>query len=418
MSEKLEIKKEYKVKVLELKLSGRLDAHSSTLLSEQLEEEIRAGHYDICLDLEKINYISSAGIRVLVKYYKQLKSVSGLLFISKISAEARSVLEMVGLSDLLKDRLTLETIERTEEESYKANGIVYERSRLDDHAMLHCSICGDPKRIHSSDFSDKDLKTEKFSKNRYGIGFGAFGNNFEDCKKRFGEFIAIGDSIAYLPSDGSNTPDYSIKSGKLIPEISMLYGIIFDGTFSDLFTFKPESDSSGIGFSKLINDVSGFAQLPDAGYLMIAETSGIIGASFQKAPTELNPGYSPFRFPEIREYINFTTEPEYGKMLTVTTGISMKDPPDKYKKILRPLSEKLRIWGHFHTAIFYFHPIGKKDIDINETVVSLYETDKIQHVTHLINDERYITGIGESEFVHGRIWAGPLDLNFKEKKEE
>jgi len=418
MSEKLEIKKEYKVKVLELMLTGRLDAHSSAVLSEQLEEDIRAGNYDICLNLEKINYISSAGIRVLVKYYKQLKAVSGNLIISRISDEAKSVLEMVGLHDLLSNKISIQPIERTDEEVFSNNGMKYARSLLQKEGTLKGHFYGNPTKLHSSGFTAEEVRKEQFSLNKYGIGFGAFGHNFEDCSNRFGEFIAIGDSLAYLPSDGSNTPDYTVKTGKLIPEINMLYGIIFEGKFNDLYYFKPESEFGTITFSNLINDISGFSKFDTAAYVMIAETSGIIGASFVKPPTKLDSGYSPFRFPEIRDYMNFTTEPEFKNMLTVTVGISVKDPPDNYKGILRPLSDKHNIWGHFHSAIFSFHPTGKKDIKLNETIALLFETDKIQHIVHLINDERYITGIGESEFVHGRCWIGPLDVELNTKKEE
>jgi len=418
MNDKLEIKKEFRDNILELQLKGRLDAYSSVLLSEKIEIEIRSGHYDISLNLKEINYISSAGIRILVKYYKQLKTVNGQLTISSISDEAKSVLEMVGLHDLLSNEVSVQEDEEADEESLSKSGMLYTRNVLQEGSKLKCRLHGNPGKVHSSDFTDKELRKEKFLENKYGIGFGAFGHDFEDCSKRFGEFIGIGDSLAYLPSDGSNTPDYTLKTGKLIPEINMLYGIIFEGMFSELFHFKPDSENGSISFSNLINDISSFSKFDTAGYVMISETSGIIGASFVKPPTKLEPGYSPFRFPEIRDYMNFTTEPEFNNMLTVTVGISVKDPPDEYKNILRPLSEKLKIWGHFHTAVFYFHPIGKKQVNLNETILSLFETDKIQQVLHLINDERHITGIGESEFVHGRCWVGQLDIELNEKQEE
>ncbi len=419
MNDKLEISRELRDKILELHLQGRLDAYSAVVITEEIEEDIRMGHYDIILNLEKVNYVSSAGIRVLVKYYKQLKTVNGNMSISSISDEAKSVLEMVGLLDMLLNDVSVksEAGEENGMESLSNNGMLYDRTVLQQGTRLKCNFHGNPMKVHSSNFSAEELRTEKFSKNKYGIGFGAFGHDYEDCSNRFGEFIGIGDSVAYLPSDGSNTPDYTLKSGKLIPEINMLYGIIFEGIFSELYHFKSKSESGSISFSKLINDISSFSKFDTAGFVMIAETSGLIGASFLNAPTKLDSGFSPFRFPEIRDYLNFTTEAEFKNMLTVTVGISIKDPPDNYKFILRPLSKKLNIWGHFHTAVFYFHPIGKKQIDLNETMHTLFETDKIQQVLHLINDERHISGIGESEFVHGRCWVGPLDVELKEKQE-
>ena len=73
-------------------LEGWLDTNTSPELSETLK-----GLDDSCealvLDLANLEYISSAGLRVLVSAHKQMK---GNLTIRNVSAEVMQVLHMAG----------------------------------------------------------------------------------------------------------------------------------------------------------------------------------------------------------------------------------------------------------------------------------------------------------------------------------
>ena len=53
------------------------------------------------LDLEKVTFLSSAGIGVLVKFHKRLAAVKGSLVIARLSAPVKTVLEMTRLTALL-----------------------------------------------------------------------------------------------------------------------------------------------------------------------------------------------------------------------------------------------------------------------------------------------------------------------------
>ena len=55
---------------LELRITGRLDSYWADPLARRLEEVIREGAHHLRLDLAEVAYMSSAGIRVLVKYYR------------------------------------------------------------------------------------------------------------------------------------------------------------------------------------------------------------------------------------------------------------------------------------------------------------------------------------------------------------
>jgi len=77
MKDKLKIERHLHLKRVVLSLDGRIDAYWSAILDEAISNEIRSGHYRISLDLLLVDYLSSAGIRVLVKCYKEMKAING-----------------------------------------------------------------------------------------------------------------------------------------------------------------------------------------------------------------------------------------------------------------------------------------------------------------------------------------------------
>ena len=82
-----------------LALEGRLD----TLTALELEAEISAMFptvQTLTLDMEKLDYISSAGLRVILKTQKALEKKSGLT-LTHVSDEVKEVFDITGFSDFL-----------------------------------------------------------------------------------------------------------------------------------------------------------------------------------------------------------------------------------------------------------------------------------------------------------------------------
>lgn len=84
-----------------LHCQGRLDANHTSYLNDAIEQLVRDGHYHIKLDFEALDYLSSAGIRLLMVHYKTLLAVNGRLSLSTVSEPVAQILQMVGLSNLL-----------------------------------------------------------------------------------------------------------------------------------------------------------------------------------------------------------------------------------------------------------------------------------------------------------------------------
>ena len=97
----MEIIKTQSHEALELRLRGRLDASWADHLDKAIDEVIRAGSHQIELNFAQVDYLSSAGLRVLFKYYKQLKAVQGRLAITQPSGGAYAILKTAGFADLM-----------------------------------------------------------------------------------------------------------------------------------------------------------------------------------------------------------------------------------------------------------------------------------------------------------------------------
>src|SRR4051794_4993502 len=54
---------------LELRIQGRLDGYWSDHFADALDEYVRQGGHQIRLDLAEVVFLSSAGIRVLLRFY-------------------------------------------------------------------------------------------------------------------------------------------------------------------------------------------------------------------------------------------------------------------------------------------------------------------------------------------------------------
>ena len=80
-----------------LRLEGWLDTQSAPVLAEALNG-LDDGVEKLVLDMGKLEYISSAGIRQIVTAYKEM---NGALTLKKLSTEVASVLHMTGLDKKL-----------------------------------------------------------------------------------------------------------------------------------------------------------------------------------------------------------------------------------------------------------------------------------------------------------------------------
>lgn len=95
----MEIKKISEGTALTVYISGRLDATTAFQLDKDLSASL-AGVDDLTVDLADLEYISSAGLRLLLKIQKRMDK-QGAMRIRNIRENIREVLDMTGFSGFL-----------------------------------------------------------------------------------------------------------------------------------------------------------------------------------------------------------------------------------------------------------------------------------------------------------------------------
>jgi anti-anti-sigma factor len=89
--------------VLVVDISGRLDSHSSGDAGDRIVNIVQGGeHRRVLLNLEKLEYVSSAGLRVIIRGAKLLQTNRGELKICNARGAVRDALETSGFYSLIK----------------------------------------------------------------------------------------------------------------------------------------------------------------------------------------------------------------------------------------------------------------------------------------------------------------------------
>lgn len=93
----MEIKKNAEAAVIEI--VGRLDTTSAPALEKAINEDIGDAK-NLVLDLKGVQYISSAGLRVLLGAQKKMQKI-GSMKVTNVCEAVMEVLEMTGFADIL-----------------------------------------------------------------------------------------------------------------------------------------------------------------------------------------------------------------------------------------------------------------------------------------------------------------------------
>ncbi|MDZ4122430.1 MAG: STAS domain-containing protein [Candidatus Cloacimonadaceae bacterium] len=84
-----------------LSLNGKLDAMTSSILDNALAPVLSSETPKIIIDFADLSYVSSAGLRVLLKTAKQLQTIQGRLVLCNMKDFIREVFDISGFSSIL-----------------------------------------------------------------------------------------------------------------------------------------------------------------------------------------------------------------------------------------------------------------------------------------------------------------------------
>jgi anti-anti-sigma factor len=392
---------------VEVKVSGRLDNYWTEHLRRNLDEIVRGGAHAIRMNLADITFLSSAGVGLLVRVHMQLKGMGGSFVITTPSQRVKEVLDLCHLSPMLLSAKApaAPPTTKTEARRFSSASASFEVMECPPGKPFHFQKIGDPNLLSGCRFGPQNCQTVTFPSATFGLGLGAFGHSFEDSQTRFGEFLAVDGSAAYLPTDGTNVPDFMVSSGDLVPEISMLYGLRCSGAFTHQVRFEIASSDTPIPLAALVRTALEVVASPVVGIVIIAESAGLIGAALRRSPAlAAVANGAPFDYPEVRSWLSFSTERLYPRSLALIAGVAASSECPPLAPLLRPLSHEPSPVGHFHAAAFTYRPLKKGSMDMKSTVTTLFETETLQGVLHLLSDDRESEGRQQSQFVRGACW--------------
>ena len=93
----IEIKKNPEQTIIEV--AGRLDTTTAPILDKKINEDANDAK-NLVLDLNGLEYISSAGLRVLLSAQKKMQKI-GSMTVKNVCPQVMEVFEMTGFADIL-----------------------------------------------------------------------------------------------------------------------------------------------------------------------------------------------------------------------------------------------------------------------------------------------------------------------------
>jgi len=105
--DKFSVKSEPKGDVTVVTIIGRIDSVTAASLDIELEKIMR-GNKNVVLDVEGVAYLSSAGVRSIIKMMRNEQKSGGNVKLASLSTIVKDVLETAGMMEQLKIYPTVE----------------------------------------------------------------------------------------------------------------------------------------------------------------------------------------------------------------------------------------------------------------------------------------------------------------------
>ncbi len=381
-----------------MRLSGRLDAGWCGTVQDAVSAAVRAGEHRIRLDMAGVDYTSSAGLRVLMATFKQLRAIEGDFGIVNPSQPVLSILKLSGLAMLVKQNegLTGTLSPRAVATSFASPHAAYETFDSGQSGPMRVQFLGGGDPFACS----KTCESMEFPATSFAIGIGGLGPVGDRSLSQAGEFLAAGGTASFQPTDEARRPDFIVSEGDLVPTGYLLNGILGEGAFPLLVRFEANRAAHAVGLSELMSSMLEIAKAQTVAVVALLETAGLVGAALSRSPV-LADAHSPMDFPAIRDWISYSGDRVARDSTVLLAGIASK---------AGVLGEHVRSHGngidaHLHAAVFPYRPLQKGHLELNRSVSSLFDGSSLLSLLHLLHDQRPIQGAGESEFYRGAIWV-------------
>lgn len=392
---------------MHIALRGRLDAAWSGSVHKSLQEAIHGGCHHIALDLSQVDYLSSAGIRVLVLLAKNLKTIGGTLRLSAASPQVSDVLKLVGFQQLLDacaaapagPAAAIPAEAGAAARSWRFDDYAFEVYDLNPQAVQQGRIVGD-----SAGGANAPV-TLRIGADTWAIGQGALGSANGNAAHA-GELLAVSGLALALPGDDPDNPDWLLQEGDLVPQVTLQHGLAAQGEFRYLLRFGVVPETPPLNLSTLLQAALQLCGSDCVALVALGETAQLIGAALQTPRQHIDGNF--FAFPALRDRLLFTAEPAYADETCLIAGVAARRPTPHLHTQVRPISAASDLYIHLHAGIVPFSPVRKGLIELRDGLEKFIDSQTVRGVLHLLNDDREGVGAGESCLRRGALWCAPV----------
>ena len=207
-------------------LEGRIDTNNAAQTESEIFAAVEGKIGDIIIDAEKLDYISSAGLRVLMKL---CKSTDKPLPVINVSRDVYDIFETTGFTELLDVKKALRKVSLTgcEVIGQGGHGKVY---RLDEETIIKVYHDGSPLSLIE--------KEREYAKNAFVHGVpSAIAYDIVDTEEGYGVVFEMAGATTvgkYIMAHPDKLQEYAVKFGTLLKTLNTteadpkLYGDIKD----------------------------------------------------------------------------------------------------------------------------------------------------------------------------------------------
>ncbi len=422
--------------VIELAVSGRIDAETGEELEHVVAEELRRGHHAIRLDCSGVSFLSSAGIRILFNVHRAAKTAGGVCLIGAASEPVGRVLELTRLAPLLRESQAgkgtpspggtqppPKTQPLTKPQAagpvaasavpnnaadLRAGGVLFVGMESPGISGLKAEISGASDDVLLGRLSE--ATSRPVPRHAFGLGLAALADD-RPLPTIAGEMLAACGAVFHRSPQPFAAVDYSLAEGNLVPDVLLASGLIWEGVPSGRAGFEPADDEPAVRFDELATALLDQSQAECLALVVVAEVHGLVGAELIRPLAEVTPDDHPQTSdPAVAaRWLSFSREPVHARHTALIVGVVTRGrSAGTLADFVRPLGVKGPM-GHAHAVVFPLRPLKRGAADLVSTVDDLAASTPLA-VMHLLGDPQPVLGSGQSELVRGSCWFAPLSV--------
>lgn len=406
----MQLSQEIRGRYLLIKVKGRLDASWSDYFTDTLMNHIRKGHHHLVINASEMTFLSSAGIRSLLIIHRELKTVQGSFMIVESSDFVNKTLGMSGFQSWLAEKLPedlpdnrIDDLADNVSQGTPDNREIY---RLNPSATF--TLASHAAWLPWKKTSPSSTLGISFPEETFSLGLGSAAENYDMGREQFGEFLAVAGNVVYQPPAEESRPDYLMAGKDYVPSMQCIQALVCRGEAATLIRFSPSGQTHFFQISELLDMILDHCGGMMAGFVILGEIEGLVGASLIQSPGFLSDDRA-ISFPEIKEWLSFSGERIFPHQQALLTGVVKKMGSCEVRDPLLPaLPSRPDLAVHVHAAVFPYQPLQNGKIDMAESVRKFFSGPPPLAVMHLAEDLRPAVGIGQSALIRGACWCGPV----------